>query len=348
MEQFFSVALTIIFGLLILTALVVVHEFGHYSIARKLGIPVKEFGVGFGPKLIKWRRKGIDYSIRPIPLGGFTSFYDEYSEDEANKDTRAFGNHPVYKRFLTILAGPVYNFIFAIILAIAILSIYGDGVPVIAQVEDGMPAAEAGLLPGDRIVEVDGNRFDFFMEFNISFTNKEGDGITMGVERADEEISVYVPYEVDADGNKRLGFSYGMERHQFGFFEAFFLSFKWLWLIFVQMLIALKDLIFAGVGADQMMGPVGTISYIGTMAKAGIETTLQLAALVSINLGVMNLIPFPGLDGGRLVILGIEGIRRKPLPTNKEGMINLIGIGVLFLLIGIFTYQDIVRMISGG
>ncbi len=233
MEQVLNTALTIIFGLLVLTALVVVHELGHYSIARALKIPVKEFGVGFGPKIIKWTRKGILYSIRPIPLGGFTAFYDEYSEEEMNKDPRGFGNHPVYKRFLTILAGPVYNFVFAIILAIAILSIYGDSVPVIAEVQTGMPAEEAGLLPGDRIVGMDGHEFDFFMEFNIGFANKEGEGVSIDVERNGEAMSVYVPYETTENGEKYLGFSYGMEKHTFGFFEAFLLSFKWLWLILV-------------------------------------------------------------------------------------------------------------------
>ncbi len=182
----------------------------------------------------------------------------------------------------------------------------------------------------------------------MEFADKSEEGVAMGVERDGEYMSFYVPYELNDEGAKVIGISYGMFRHHFGFFEAFYLSFKWLWLVLVQMVVSLKDLIFAGVGADQMMGPVGTINYVGTMVKAGFEVFLQLAALVSINLGIVNLIPFPGLDGGRLVILSIEGVRRKPFPANKEGLINLVGLGLLFGLMILLTYQDIARLISGG
>lgn len=340
-----EIILTVIIGLLVLTVLVVAHESGHFFVGRACGIRIEEFAVGFGPKLFSKVKNGIRYSIRALPLGGFVQFFGEDS-DEGN-EPRAFHNRPIWQRFLTLLAGPMMNIIFAVILAAITLTAFGDYTPIVRE-PMGQEAYDAGIREGDRIIGVNGSRIDFSMEFAVAYQQKGEDSVLLTVERDGEELTLTMPYATDAEGNRLLPFSYASERKTFGFFEALGLSFKWMYLILAQMLSALGELIFHGVGAQDVAGPVGTIALIGDTIRSGPEMLIRLAALLSVNLGIMNLLPFPALDGGRIVLLGIEKIRRKPLPREKEGYINFAGLIILFGLMILLTYQDISRLISGG
>ncbi|MEZ4357025.1 MAG: M50 family metallopeptidase [Eubacteriales bacterium] len=335
--------LNILLALLLLTLLVVVHEYGHYIVGRIFGFTILEFAVGMGPKIVSWEKKGILYSIRAFPIGGFNKFY---GEDEDLDDEKTFNKHPVGHRALVIAAGPIMNILFAFILAIIILCTFGDVVPVVKGVTAGGPAEEAGVMPDDEIIAINGNKIDFGMEFDMAVENL-GDQVTLTVLRDGEEIDLVMNTVFDESQDKNIiGISVIGEGKTFSILEGFALSFKWLFLIIKQMIIALGLLIFKGQGLSDTAGPVGTIVLISNYIKYGTETILRLAALLSINLGIINLLPFPALDGGRLVFLGIEKIRKKPLPNNIEGYANFVGFVILIVLILLLTYKDILGVIE--
>lgn len=337
--------ITIIAGLLLLTILVVAHEFGHFFVGKKCGIRIEEFAVGFGPKIISKIKNGIRYSVRALPLGGFVQFYGE--DEEKLKETNAFNNRPIWQRALTLLAGPVMNLLLALVITVAVLTIYGDYAPVVKTVTPGMSAEAAGMHAEDRIIAINDKKIDFSMEFSTAYLESGEESITISVLRNGDTLTFDMPFMFDEQGKKLIGITYANERVQFGVFEALMLSFKWLFLIIAQLFTFLGDLIFRGQGAGDVAGPVGTISVIGMAIRSGFEVVLRMAALLSINLGIMNLLPFPALDGGRLVFLGIEKLRGKPIAREKEGYINFAGLVVLFALMAVLTYQDISRLISG-
>lgn len=339
--------LTIVVGLLVLTVLVVAHEAGHFFVGRACNIRIDEFSVGFGPKLFSRIRKEIRYSIRCLPLGGYVQFYGE--DADVQNEPRAFNNRPIWQRFLTILAGPVANIVAAVLLTVCVLSIFGDYAPVIKEVEPGTPAAEAGVQVGDQIIEIDGRRIDFSMEASMGALDSSKGSVNISVLRNGQRHDFALRFVPDSTGERYIvGIKYGGERVTFGFFEALGLSFKWMFLIIQEMLSFLGGLIFRGEGATEIAGPVGTISIIGQAVRSGPEVMMRIAALLSINLGIMNALPFPALDGGRIVLLGIEKLRGKPIPRDKEAYINIAGLVVLFGLMAIATYQDIARLIAGG
>ncbi len=339
--------LTIISGLLMLTLLVLVHEGGHFYVGKSCGIRIHEFSAGFGPKIWSKKKQDICYSVRALPLGGFVQFYGEEEEVDATYEPRAFNNRPIWQRALTIAAGPVMNILFALILTVAVLVGYGDYGPQVVSVDESMPAYAAGLQAGDRIVMLNGKKIDFSMEFDASQISKN-QHISIGIEREDG----YHEFEIDTVINEQTGkYMIGMNyteavRQKFGFFEAIGLSVKWLWLIIKEMFSALGAALFAGKGISELSGPVGTIAIVGESVRYGFETILRIAALLSINLGIMNILPFPALDGGRLLFLGIEKLRGKPIDRKVESYINLGGLALLFVLMIVLTYQDIARLIS--
>ena len=345
MGSVLEIILGILGALLVLTVLVVAHEYGHYKIGRILNFKILEFGVGFGPKLFKWVKNGIMYSIRLLPLGGFTKFY---GEDEEMEDQGAFNKQPVGKRAAVIAAGPIMNIIFAWILAVIFLCAFGDFTPTVGSVIPGSPAEAAGLAAGDKILEINGHKIDFSAEASEYFTDGFITPPTFQIERNGQRMTIkdIATYYDAASKRNIIGFVPGSQPRYYGFFEAIGLSFKWLFVILKLMITGLFGLIFAGKGAELAMGPVGTIGYIGQVVTARADLIVQLGALLSVNLAIINLLPFPALDGGRLVFLLIEKIRKKPLPKNAEGYLNFAGFVILMLLMALLTYQDIARMIS--
>lgn len=340
-----ATALSIIGALLLLTVLVVAHEYGHFIVGKKLKFKIMEFGVGFGPKLVKWVKDGILYSIRALPIGGFTLFY---GEDKEVEDKWAFNKQPVGKRALVIAAGPIMNIILAWLLAVIFLCAFGDYTPYIKDVMPNTPAQQAGLAAGDQVVAINGNRIDFYSELAEYLQGGFDSPPTFTVNRGGKEITFKnIETFFSKENNKKMiGITFDYNKKYFGFFEAVGLSFKWMFITIKLMLSFLFGLIFAGKGATTVLGPVGTIQVIGLAIRSSLETVVQLGALISVNLAVINLLPFPALDGGRLIFLAIEKIRRKPLPKNAEGYLNFAGFVALMGLMVILTVQDIGRMIS--
>ena len=351
----FSNILYVILALLMLGVIVTVHEFGHYIVGRLCGIGILEFNVGFGPKLISWKRNGIQYALRAIPLGGSCMFL---GEDEANDNPRAMNNQPVWKRFLTVLAGPFMNFVLAFVVCAIMLNAYfiAETLPVIDQVIDGMPAAEAGLLPGDHIVAINGNAVGEGAQGVQAISSaiqsgESGAPVTVEVDRSGaRETLVMTPTLVDDPdgGASRLQIGIVFRGRTFTFAESIAESGRYMLETTATMLDSLRKLFFHGEGLEDTAGTVGIIAVVSQRAREGMYMVLWLMFIISLNLGIVNLLPLPALDGGRLVFLIVEAIRRKPIPPEKEGLVHGIGLMLLFGLFIVLTYRDIVRIIGGG
>ena len=358
----------ILLAILLLAILVTIHEFGHFLAARLMKIDVREFSVGFGPKIFGWNSKKYDtvFSLRCIPLGGYCAFYGEDDASGVTKDDpRAFPNHSIWKRMFVILMGPVMNFVLAFVVAVGFYWCAGNVVPTepeeydpfIAEVMAGSPADRAGMKGGDIVTEINGaDMLDGTMETllnTISGWQEGNEPLRMTVLRGQEtvELSVTPRWSEDA-GKMQIGvYISGYRRTEVrpvGFLDGF----KCAWDLCVTeggaILRALKNLVTTGEGLDQTAGPVGIVSMVSDQVRQyGITAFIELLIMISINLGLMNLLPIPGLDGSRLVFGIIEVIRGKPIPPEKEAMVHLAGMVLLFGLMIFFTYNDIVKLVQG-
>lgn len=349
--------LYILAAFVILSIVVVAHEFGHYIVGRLCGIGVVEFAVGFGPKIVGFTRKGIQYSIRAFPLGGFCKFV---GEDQDDMSPNAMNAQPVWKRFLTVAAGPVMNFIFAFIVCVIFLMNYSySGIlPRLDEVVADTPAYEAGLLAGDVITAANGEEItmdnDGAMRLReIIQAAGEGDSVSLTVSRDGgiSEMTItpqFVPVS-NADGTTtmtpQIGIMFATQGVTFG--QAITGAGEYMLDCSTMMIDALRNLVFKGEGINEMSGPVGIVSMVSQYVGEGMYMALNFLFVISLNLGIMNLLPLPALDGGRLVFLVVEGIRRKPVPPEREGLVHGIGLMLLFVFIIFITYKDIVRLISG-
>ena len=348
--------LYVIIAIFMLGFIVTIHEFGHYLVARICGIGVVEFSVGMGPKLFGFQRKGIRYSLRAIPFGGYCAFT---GEDENNNDPRAMNRQPVWKRFLTVLAGPAMNFVLAYLFCAILLSsfIVAEYLPRIEEIYENTAAATCGIESGDVLTAVNGTPISFDQDGvaaakeALSTANPE-DEVLLTLNRNGETIQCSVqltPLEEEASSTTTyvLGVAFGARTYTIP--EALRSSCGFMVDFTATMLKSLKDLVFRGTGAGDVMGPVGIISFVSNQVyDQKLYALIYWIFILSLNLGIMNLLPIPGLDGGRLVFLAVEAIRRKPIPPEKEGMVHAIGMGLLFLLIIAITFKDVVRLITGG
>ena len=348
--------LYILLAIIMLGFIVTVHEFGHYLVGRLCGIGIIEFSVGFGPRICGFTRKGIKYSLRAIPLGGYCSFV---GEDEQNAAPNAMNNQPVWKRFLTVAAGPAMNFVLAFIFCVILLTnfVYAEYLPKIDQVVADMPAAECGLEVGDVVQEINGVSLPYSYEgitllHNTLQTAEPGSPIAFTILRGDETLNITVtPAEIvdETTGETayQIGVAFGGRTYHLG--EALSSGVRYMISYTDALLDALKELVFHGNGMEDMRGTVGIISLASQeISSGGTYSVINLIFFLSLNIGIMNLLPLPALDGGRLVFLIIEAIRRKPIPPEKEGLVHAIGLGLLLLLFLFLTYKDILRLFTGG
>ncbi len=363
----------ILLAILLLAILIVVHEFGHFMAARWMKIDVREFAVGFGPKLIGWKSKKYEttFAIRAIPMGGYCSFYGE--DDAAGKekdDPRHFARHSVWKRMFVILMGPAMNFVLAFVTAVVLIWCTGITVPTekeeydpfIQEVLAAGPAYDAGLKAGDEVTEINGqNMLDGTMDTLLNTISdwKEGDApLHLTIRRGKETLETDVTPAWNADAGKmQIGvYINGYRRtevRQVGFFGGIGEAWNLCTDAGGAILRALKNLVTKGEGLEDTAGPVGIVSMISSQvetrvqqagAGAGLNMFTQLLILISINLGLMNLLPIPGLDGSRLVFGLIEAVRGKPVPQQKEAVVHLIGMGLLLAVMVFFTFRDVMRL----
>ncbi|MDO5435142.1 MAG: RIP metalloprotease RseP [Clostridia bacterium] len=354
----------VLLAILMLAILIVVHELGHYTAARLMKIEVREFAVGFGPKILGWKSKKYetDFSLRAIPLGGFCAFYGEDDPTgESKDDPRAFSKQNVWKRMFTILMGPVMNFVLAFVVAACFYLIGGvqtvTGVdPYIVSVTASGPAHDAGMKDGDIITRVNGTDvLDGTTDTLIGMIDswREGDDpLDITVLRGDETLQMELTPYFDEEENKMrigviIGGRYRTETVRVGPLEA--IAGSWQYCVYAGGTIfeALGNLVTKGEGLDQTSGPVGVISLVTEQVQEyGFEMYIQLLVVISINLGIMNLLPIPGLDGSRLIFGIIEVIRGKPVPPEKEAIVHLCGMALLFGLMIFFTFKDIIRLFN--
>lgn len=352
--------LYILLAILILSVIVVFHEFGHYIVGRLTGIGVLEFAVGMGPKLFGWSRNGIDYSLRAIPLGGYCKFKGENEEDDAPD---SFSNAPVWKRFLTVLSGPAMNFVLAFLAAIVLLVLNGryDYAPLVGEVIENTPAYEAGLMADDMITAIDGEELTIdevgmLRMQEIVNAAEAGQEMVFTVDRSGETLNIAIAPEYSEEMQKvQIGIYFGYMRSSYSAGELIPAAADYIVQITEMMLDSLKNLFFRGEGLDETMGPVGIISTVGSSVQQGFSQTMQqgfavifyMLLIISLNLGIMNLLPIPPLDGGHLVLMLVEIVRRKPNNQNVTATVQGIGVLLMLALFVFITYQDIVRAIFG-
>ncbi len=330
--------LQIIWGLLFLSVLVFIHEFGHYYVGKKCGIGVNEFAVGFGPKIFSFMKKDTVYSIRCIPLGGFTAFE---GEDDTSDSPTAMNNVAIYKRVLTVLAGPVFNIVAALIMSVCVLFFFGEGTSKITVVTPDSPAFAAGIQEGDVITDVDGRGTVFSLEVisQLYHTSNRADTTVITVDRNGEELSFDVAYSEE----NTVGVGFG-EVERLSFIDSITHSFRWGYAIMYDTFVSLSGLITGVQPLSDVGGAIAVVDLLGTAVTVGFSTVLRVGIIMSFSLGIMNLLPIPALDGGRLVFYVIEAIRKKPINRDIEAKIHLAGFVLLFGIMLLFVYNDIVNI----
>lgn len=331
---------SVIGALLVLTVLVFFHELGHFAVGRRLGFGIDEFAIGMGPVVFSKEKNGIRYALRALPIGGMCMFH---GEDAPAGDSKSFNAQPVWKRMLVVAAGPVMNILLAIVIAAIILMTYGDYMPgIIDFTEENSPAYEGGLREGDIILDIGGYDISFYEDCTPAIEQANSEETRVTVLRNGEETVLTVKDFFDEEaGVNRFGIYISPVRMKYGFFDSVGHSVKYVYYLMEEMIKFLGSMFTQGVQSGDVAGPVGTISIIGQAVRAGFEVVLRLGVLISVNLGIMNLLPIPALDGGRLIIMVVEAVRGKPIAPETEAKIHFTGFVLLMGLMLLLTVMDI-------
>lgn len=338
-----AIAIVFVFGLLVL-----VHEFGHFITAKKTGMRVDEFAIGFGPKLVSTRKGETVYSIRAIPLGGFNKIAGMEQGQDEDAGNRAYWARPIWARMIVILAGSIMNFILPFLIFAGIFFFNGiqtpSNEPVLGRVMSGEAASQAGLQEGDKIVSINGESIDSWTAFVQKVQVSDGKVLKIEFIRDEQPMETSVVPKYDEQAKRALiGVTSPMNTHNVGFFESITLAFATVIGIIYQMYSALAGMITGAVSAE-LSGPVGVAQMTSQAAHLGIVPLLQFAALLSLNLGVINLLPIPALDGGHFIVLLVEAIRGKAIKPEYVRYVQMAGIIVLLSLMFLATAQDVGRL----
>ena len=329
----------IITSLLVLAVIILVHEWGHFIACRSAGIEVEEFSIGFGPKLFGINRRTgqsaeelagqTDYSLRLFPIGGYVRMSGSEPDDKYNP--AGFNQASPWQRIKVLAAGPLMNFVLAIVIFIFAFTLIGIpqavNQPLLGEVMAGKPAAEAGLRPGDRVISIDGRNVSTWEQMvGIIKQTPKGDTLEIVVTRNGQQHNFSVKPEYNQSTKTSiLGVSATLTYHKLGVWEGIKMGFVNTYATTVLMLQGLVQLITGAISPDALAGPVGITRMIGEAAQGGLIYLLNFTALLSINLGVINLLPFPALDGSRIVFTGLELVRGRPVEAERENFIHLIG-----------------------
>ena len=332
--------MTIVYAIIIFCLLIFVHELGHFIVAKACGVKVNEFAIGMGPAIFKKQKGETLYAIRVFPIGGYCAME---GEDEDSDEPRAFNNQPAWQRACVLAAGSFMNLLTCVVLLIVIAFVLGTASTTIDEVTKGSPAEAAGIQPGDKIVYVDDKaitEWDDLIE-GVGFSKNDTAEIT--VDRDGKNITMTTDLEFDKEAGRNLiGVKPVMEHHFFGSIGG---GIKNTGTMTVFMFRTLGQLFTGKVSVKDLSGPVGIVYATNEAAKSGLIYVIYLAALLSLNLAIINMLPFPALDGGRLLFLLIRKITGKRVSDEMEGKIHFIGICLLFALMIYVTFNDVIRFI---
>ena len=359
--------LTVIVSVLVFGFLIFIHEFGHYISARIFNVTIEEFSIGMGPRLVSWvsKKTNIRYSIALLPIGGFVMMPGENGEDTDNEedpyanDPNTFGKKPVWQRFIITAAGATVNIVAGFLaMFIITLSINFGGTVVGVFYEDSelqeyygegitVTSRDHGLRENDKILKIDGKRVRILDEVSYEIMRKGNEPIDIVVERNGEIITLEdVVFPTAVEQEQTFGvMDFKIYRVEKNFANVMKYTFVKGALIVRMVWESLIDLITGRYSFAAVSGPIGISSAIGDAAKAGFLSLLNIVVLISINLGVMNLIPFPALDGGRLLTQLIEIVTRRRLPAKVEGIINAAGFAILMTFMLVVMVKDIFAFI---
>jgi regulator of sigma E protease len=352
--------MAILSAIILLGVIILVHELGHFLFAKLTGVKVLKFSLGFGPKLIGKTYGDTEYLISAVPLGGYVKMLGEMPGDELKEEEKqfAFNNQAVWKRFIIVFCGPLFNLLFA---AVIFFFTFVNGIPVlvpeIGSVIQGTPAEKAGLIKGDRIVEIDGVAIRQWDEMTEVIHRNPGkpldvkikrDGTIFQVSITPEKTKVKDIFgeeeEVGLIGIKPSG-STLIRRENIG--SAFADSFDRTWEISKLTVVSIIKLIERVIPVQTMGGPILIVQMAGEQASRGFLNFFIFMAIININLGVLNLLPIPILDGGHLLFMGIEAVRGKPLSEKTIALGQKIGLAFIITLMAVVFYNDIMRLLTG-
>ena len=351
--------MAVFWTIVIIGLLIFVHEGGHFLVARWCGVGVRKFSLGFGPKVIGKKIGETEYVISAIPLGGYVKLLGESPKDKITEEERyyAFIHQSLFKRTLIVLAGPMANLFFALFIFIFLFMIYGYPhiLPKIGEVQEASPAALAGIRANDVIISVNGQAVNAWEELATKIQKDKG-VLNIKVERNGKIVSLKVIPKIEKIKNifgeeiqrPMIGIiaSGEVETERFLPWEAALKAFVQTFAITKLTLVTVEKLISGKLSLKTLAGPVGIVQLTTSRAKAGFAVLLSFAALLSINLGILNLLPIPILDGGHLLFYLIEFIKRKPLSIKTMEIAQSIGLATLILLMLLVTYNDIIRIMK--
>ena len=370
---------TIVLFLIIFGVVVISHEFGHFLIGRRNGIRVVEFAVGMGPTLFSFKKGGVKYSLKLLPIGGACMFDGEdgvaagdvsgaedssvsengsVSEEGAGVrgEGLAFTEAGVWKRIATVFAGPFFNFLLAFVVALVLTAFAGADLPVVGQLSEDSAAQEAGLMPGDVITQINHEKIHFYREIMVISAMNQGETLDIHSTRDGQKgVARVTPRYDNNDGRYYIGIMGGgeyldcnpLQVFQYGLYEVEYYAkttYK-----------SLGMMIRGKVSKDDVSGPVGIAQFVGESydqaeknygTSSAVLTMLEIVVLLSVNLGILNLLPLPALDGGRLFFMFVEVVRGKPISPEKEGMVHFAGLVVFMVLMVFIMYNDIMKIVN--
>lgn len=332
--------ITIISSIIIFLLVILIHEFGHFIVAKRNGVSVLEFSIGMGPKLFQRESNGTLYSLRMLPVGGYCQLE---GEDEENDSPNSLNNQSPLVRLKVILAGAIMNFLLAFILLILLMSVSRVSTEVSGVLEDS-PAYSSGIQTGDKIVSINGKNINDGEELLKNIKESQGD-LDIGVIRDSQSKNIKVTPRLENNVRKiGVNFQEEYDIKNFSLIKGFkkgvitFLNLTGMLYKFLGMLIT------GQLGLGGVSGPVGVVKEIGNAAKTGVANLIFLLAYININLGVFNLLPIPALDGGRAIFILIEMIFGKKISQEKEGYIHMVGLILLLALIAVVTIKDVIKL----